>query len=126
MKATKIDNTEDWRERIKSIIAFSEDIIFDTKGLSKKEFLSPVHRSIRKGAQQDLIHLGEETKFISNKIRKRYPKVDWSGMVGLRCILSHEEKFINYEKMWKAVHIEIPKLIVMLREILEETSDLSS
>lgn len=67
--------------------------------------------------------IGEATKNVSEKIRKRYPVIPWKEMYGLRNFVVHEYFGIDYENIWKIITGELPKNIEDLETIIEQEKE---
>ncbi|NQS97623.1 MAG: DUF86 domain-containing protein [candidate division Zixibacteria bacterium] len=64
--------------------------------------------------------LAESSQRISKKMRSKYSEVDWRGLAGFRNILTHNYLGIDFERCWKIIESDIPKLKVEIMKMLEE------
>lgn len=64
--------------------------------------------------------IGEATKRISENFRKKFPKVPWKEMAGMRDVLIHQYEDIDLDQVWKAVTVSIPGLIPLLQTIIQQ------
>lgn len=62
--------------------------------------------------------IGEATKHIPDGMKKKYPKVPWQGMSGMRDRLIHAYFGIDYRLVWDAITVELPKAKQELRNML--------
>lgn len=53
--------------------------------------------------------IGEASKNIPNDIQKKYPKIPWRKMVGLRNLIAHEYFGIDYEMIWEIAKNNLPQ-----------------
>lgn len=70
---------------------------------------------------------GEAASKISNNFQKAHSHIPWRAIVGMRNRLIHAYFDIDYDVVWKAISIEIPKIIPELEMLLiKQKKDLSS
>jgi uncharacterized protein with HEPN domain len=62
--------------------------------------------------------LGEAAGRISAAIRKRYPTIPWSEIIGMRNRLVHGYDIVDYDIVWSTVIEDLPPLIAELEKIL--------
>lgn len=75
-----------------------------------------------------LVHLleiiGEAAVGVSPEFCKKYPKVPWNIIVGMRNRLIHGYFDINLDIVWKTVETDIPSLVNNLEEIISKEEKL--
>jgi len=72
---------------------------------------------------RDLEILGEAASRISPQYRQEHPEIPWRDMIDLRNRLIHAYFDLNPDVIWKTVQQDLPKLLPVLKIILEgETS----
>ncbi len=64
--------------------------------------------------------IGEAVKNIPDTVKRRYPQVPWSRMVGMRDKLIHADFGVDYETLWETVRKRIPEVKIVIREILQD------
>ena len=68
----------------------------------------------RDGIVLQLIFLGEAASHLSKKTRDLYPEAPWRSIIGLRNVLIHMYWTIDFLKIWKVVHEDVPELLKTL------------
>jgi len=64
--------------------------------------------------------IGEATKKIPQEIRKKYPKIPWKEMAGMRDRLIHFYFGIDYKLVWETIKKKIPEVKQQIEKILKE------
>ncbi|RKX74518.1 MAG: hypothetical protein DRP87_16670 [Spirochaetes bacterium] len=64
--------------------------------------------------------IGEATKSIPESIKKKYSKVPWKEMAGMRDKLIHFYFGVNYRLVWQTIHNRLRKVKPLIEEILNE------
>jgi len=67
--------------------------------------------------------LGEAARNIPDWMREKYPIIPWKGMVGMRDRLIHGYFGIDYELVWDAIKVEIPRIKPELERLLKELEE---
>jgi uncharacterized protein with HEPN domain len=71
-----------------------------------------------------LIAIGESFKKIDletdGQYLKKYPEIDWHGVIGLRNVLAHDYFDIDAEEIFKICRRDIPQLLDAVRRMLSE------
>lgn len=97
-----------------------ERIMEYTDGLTFDEFQES--NLITDAVIRNLEIIGEASKNVPEKIRKKYPAIPWKEMYGLRNFVVHEYFGIDFENIWKIIKDELPKNIQDLRKIVTKES----
>jgi uncharacterized protein with HEPN domain len=69
--------------------------------------------------------IGEASKKIGSHFRTSHPAAPWREMSDLRNVLIHNYEGADEEMVWAIVQRDIPPLLVEIRRILEEHSDVA-
>lgn len=64
--------------------------------------------------------IGEAAKYMPKRIKDKYKDIQWKSMAGMRDRLIHAYFGIDYNLVWSAIKIEIPKLKPKLKKMLSE------
>jgi uncharacterized protein with HEPN domain len=67
--------------------------------------------------------LGEAAKHFPERVRKRYPKVPWRNMAGMRDRLIHEYSGVRLDVLWKTIKERLPEVKSLIEEILSEIDE---
>lgn len=62
---------------------------------------------------------GEAARRVSEDARRQIAGVEWGAIVATRHILAHEYDDVDYEELWRILTVHAPKLILLLRPILD-------
>lgn len=114
MTRTIADYVKDINDMITKIEEFSEDIKFEQFEKDEKTKYAVVRA---------LEIMGEASKNIPPFIKKKYNKVPWKKMAGMRDKLIHEYFGVNTKVLWQTINEEIPVIKRLLKNISEEIHD---
>jgi len=64
--------------------------------------------------------IGEATKKIPQKIKRKYPQIPWREMSGMRDKLIHEYFGVNRKVLWKTIKEDLPPLEPLIKKVLKE------
>lgn len=99
-------------EDILESIALIEKYI---EGMDSKDFGKD--RKTIDAVVRNLEIIGEAAKNIPDEIRRKYKKIDWKGVIGLRNRIAHEYFGISVEIVWNIITQELSKLKEQMRKI---------
>lgn len=88
------------------------------KGMSEDDFLrdeKTVFAVIRA-----LEVVGEAAKKIPDEVKNKYPDIPWREMTSIRDKLIHDYFGVNFAVIWKTVSEDIPKLIPLMKWVIED------
>lgn len=63
--------------------------------------------------------VGEAASRISTSMKERHPDIPWSAIVGMRNRLIHAYADIDLEVVWSTVTSDLPRLVKMVKALLE-------
>jgi uncharacterized protein with HEPN domain len=63
--------------------------------------------------------LGEASRLVSEKLRKKYPEIPWEQISGTRNRLAHGYIDVDLDIIWTIVTRDLPPLITQLRRVLK-------
>ncbi|MBS3126723.1 DUF86 domain-containing protein [Candidatus Woesearchaeota archaeon] len=87
------------------------------KGVSKDKFEKDIEKQYAVIRAIEII--GEAVKNISPAFRKKYPKIPWAKIAGMRDRLIHHYFGVRLDRVWEVVKEDIPELKKQIQEILE-------
>lgn len=111
--------------RSKNPKIFIEDILESIERIEEYTANKTLEEFLSDHEKQDAIIkrlevIGEAVKNIPADIKKKYPKIPWGDMAGMRDVLIHEYFGINIKRVWDTAKNDVPKLKKQIIEILEK------
>ena len=70
--------------------------------------------------------LGEAAKNVDEITRQQFPGLDFRAIVGMRNIVSHDNRRVRADILWESSQHHVPKLISVLEPYLESLKDQES
>lgn len=90
----------------------------DLSGLSEESFSKSI--TIQDAVTRRLEIIGEAVKNLPDSFRKKYSKVPWRNIAGMRDVLIHEYFGVDMALVWRIAKREIPKLKKQILEFLKK------
>jgi uncharacterized protein with HEPN domain len=63
--------------------------------------------------------IGEASKNIPEKVKRKYPFVEWKEAIGFRNVLIHDYFGIDMESVWDTIKNNLPSLKENIKKVLE-------
>lgn len=64
--------------------------------------------------------LGEASKGLSERIKRKYPDVKWREMQRFRNFLAHEYFRIDAAQVWQTIEYDLPEVKIQIRTIIQD------
>jgi len=109
---------EEFLDYIEDIIEAMDDAMSFVKGLEYDDFVK--EKKTVYAVVRAIEIIGEAVKKIPNDVKKRYPKIPWREMAGMRNKLIHEYFGVDLKRVWKTVKEDIPNLKPQFDKILKD------
>ncbi len=72
----------------------------------------------RAAVERNLEIIGEAARRVSEELKQEHPEIPWQQIISQRNVLIHEYGDIDYQKIWKVVSLDVPKLIDQIRPLI--------
>jgi hypothetical protein len=67
--------------------------------------------------------IGEASKNLPESLITNHPEVDWSGLAGVRDIVTHRYFRVDWNLLWTSVHEELPVLKKQVRNLMNDEQE---
>nr|WP_319377759.1 DUF86 domain-containing protein [uncultured Methanoregula sp.] len=64
--------------------------------------------------------IGEASKNLPESLIARHPEVDWSGLAGVRDIVTHRYFRVDWHLLWTSIHEELPPLREQIQNLMKD------
>jgi uncharacterized protein with HEPN domain len=98
-------------QSIEKIDAFTRDISFEELMTDERT---------KDAILRNLQVIGEASKNLPESIISLHPEVDWSGLAGVRDIVTHRYFRVDWHLLWASIHEELPPLNEQIRVLMKE------
>lgn len=88
-----------------------------TAGLTPDEFSTDELKV--DAVMRNLEIIGEAVVHVPQRLKKRYPDVEWTTVRRLRNMVAHEYFGLDYELIWEVIQVRIPVLLKQMERIVE-------
>ena len=106
--------------RINAIIRYCIKIedAMEEYGSDEEDFINnPFYRDV---CSFYLSQIGENARFLSREIIKKYSEINWEDMMETRNTIAHGYEGMDFEIVWSTIVRKIPKLRKTCEKILKE------
>jgi uncharacterized protein with HEPN domain len=103
---------------LNDILTAAHKAIDFTSGMSREQFRGDDKTIFAVVRALEII--GEATKRISQTVRDRHVQIPWRLMAGMRDKLIHDYISVNVEVVWETVTVNLPPLLPLLRQVLQD------
>jgi len=110
----------DYRLYLKDILAALESVETFVGSMAFEEFRADDKTASAVVRKFEII--GEATKNIPEDIRRRYSKIPWKEMAGMRDRLIHFYFGVDYQLVWATIKERLPSVKQQIQKILKELS----
>jgi uncharacterized protein with HEPN domain len=73
--------------------------------------------------ERNFILIGEAAGQVPGQIRESFPTIPWRDMSDMRNYVVHQYWGVEAQRIWQTIHHELPPLIAVLKEMLDESSE---
>ena len=112
-------------------ILFIEDILGNillieksVENLSKSKFIT--NKLVIDATVRRLEIIGEAVKNISEKVKTKYPKIEWKKIAGTRDTIIHAYFSVDLDIVWNIIKFDLPilkdKILKIEKELKENTN----
>jgi len=109
---------EEFLDYVEDIVEAMDDVMSFVGGLDYDDFVNDKKTAYAVTRAIEII--GEAVKKIPDRVKKRYSKIPWRRMAGMRDKLIHEYFGVDLKRVWNTVKKDIPKLKPMFEKILKD------
>lgn len=104
----------DIHQSVEKIEEFTRDISFDQLMADERT---------KDAILRNLQVIGEASKNLPESIMTDHPEVDWSGLAGVRDIVTHRYFRVDWHLLWTSIHEELPVLQKQIRVLTKEEQE---
>ncbi len=100
------------RERLHDILLSIDDIQAFVAGMTKSQFVKveSTDRKTYRAVCNCISTLGEAIQTLSPDVTSKYDSVDWSGLAGMKDVVTHRYFQVQLEFLWNTIAHELPAL----------------
>lgn len=95
-----------------------EKIEVFTRGISFDQLMGD--ERTKDAILRNLQVIGEASKNLPESLIADHPEVDWSGLAGVRDIVTHRYFRVDWHLLWTSIHDELPVLKKQIQNLREE------
>jgi len=107
---------DDPQVRLRHMLAYAREAVELMRDRSRADL--DIDRALGLAIIRCVEIVGEAASRIPVAIRRRYPKIPWQQLIGMRNRLVHGYDIVDYDIVWSTVAQDLPPLITELEKIL--------
>jgi uncharacterized protein with HEPN domain len=96
-------------QSVEKIEEFTRDVSFDQLMTDERT---------KDAILRNLQVIGEASKNLPESLITNHPEVDWSGLAGVRDIVTHRYFRVDWHLLWISIHEELPVLKNQIRNLM--------
>ena len=103
-------------ERLQDILLSIDDIQAFVAGMTKSQFMTmeTTDRKTYRAVCNCISTLGEAIKSLTPDVTSKYDSVDWTGLAGMKDVVTHQYFRVQLEFLWNTIAHELPDLRAIL------------
>jgi len=109
---------EEFLDYVDDVVEAMDDAERFVEGMEYRDFVKDKKTAYAVTRAVEVI--GEAVKNIPDSVKKRYPRIPWKKMAGMRDKLIHEYFGVDLRRVWNTVKKDIPELKPMFEKILKD------
>jgi len=98
-------------QSVEKIELFTQGILFDQLMADERT---------KDAILRNLQVIGEASKNLPDALMIDHPEVDWSGLAGVRDIITHRYFRVDWNLLWISIREELPVLKSQIKHLMEE------
>jgi uncharacterized protein with HEPN domain len=110
-----------WKLRIRHILGAIAENRQYTSGMTFEQFVRDP--KTLKAVVWNLTMIGEAARHVPAEVEAAYPEIPWAKIRGMRNHIVHGYDVIDEEIVWTVVYEDLPPLVPILEQILNEAPD---